>query len=152
VLARIAAMLRGHSKLADRNASKAWAINIAMLRTTGTSAISAHMSNPAILRLSERELAQSKRISTIGRNCQSHGDFEQQIEARSPTQQNGVLYPHKRNEGAWPANPLLGKFFWAPSWTLSMGAYGWHHLRGLSLLGSSRLTPGRTENEWPNSQ
>jgi hypothetical protein len=33
-----------------------------------------------------------------------------------------------------------------------MGAYGWHHLRGLSLLGSSRLTPGRTENEWPNSQ
>jgi hypothetical protein len=46
VLARIAAMLREHSKLADRNASKAWAINIAMLRTTRTSAISAHMSNP----------------------------------------------------------------------------------------------------------
>jgi hypothetical protein len=39
-----------------------------MLRMTRTPAITAHMSDPAILRLSEREPAQSNRISIIGRN------------------------------------------------------------------------------------
>jgi hypothetical protein len=78
-----------------------------MLRTTRTPAISAHISNPhAVLRLREREPAQSKRISNVGRNCQRPDDFEQQKRFYSSTEQNGVVYPQQAERGHMARKPI----------------------------------------------